>query len=161
MLETNTDLEEAFSSQKRPSNTSKYELLQIIVYFCGSFLPSGFRIRIRIRIHRPDWIRIQYGSGSRIRIHNPEGDEFTLPSCNSVTLPTLQKGDGVTRFLRFSKPNFVGKTMCETRVSDPHWFNADPDTDSDPAFFLLADPDFGSGSRVWWSKIEKKLQLEI
>ncbi len=58
---------EAFSSEKRPSNTSKHELLQIFVYFCGSFLPSW----IRIRIHRPDWIRIQSGSGSRIRIHNP------------------------------------------------------------------------------------------
>ncbi len=28
------------------------------------------------------------------------------------------------------------------RVSDPHWFNADPD----PAFFLISDPDPGSGS---------------
>jgi hypothetical protein len=27
------------------------------------------------------------------------------------------------------------------RVSDPHGFNADPDTD--PAFFLIADPDPG------------------
>jgi hypothetical protein len=44
------------------------------------------------------------------------------------------------------------------RVSDPHWLNADPDTDPDPAFFLIPDP--GSGSRVWWSKIEKNLQLE-
>ncbi len=43
-----------------------------------------------------------------------QGDEVTLPSSNSVTLQTLQKGDGVTRFLRFSKPNFVRKTMCET-----------------------------------------------
>jgi hypothetical protein len=34
------------------------------------------------------------------------------------------------------------------RVSDPHCFNADPDTDPDPAFFLIADPDPGSGSRV-------------
>ena len=34
-------IEEAFSSQKRPSNTSKHELLQIIVFFCGSFLPSA------------------------------------------------------------------------------------------------------------------------
>jgi hypothetical protein len=34
------------------------------------------------------------------------------------------------------------------RVSDPHWFNADPDTDPDPAFFLIADPDSGSGSRI-------------
>jgi hypothetical protein len=53
-----------------------------------------------------------------------------------------------------------------TRVSDPHWFNADPDTDPDPAFCLIADPDCGSGfripdpdpgsgSRVWWPKIEK------
>ncbi len=45
------------------------------------------------------------------------------------------------------------------RVSDPHWFNADPDPD--PAFLLIADPDPGSGSRLWWSKIEKNLQLEI
>ncbi len=29
------------------------------------------------------------------------------------------------------------------RVSDPHWFNADPDTDPDPAFFLIADLDPG------------------
>jgi hypothetical protein len=34
------------------------------------------------------------------------------------------------------------------RVWDPHCFNADPDTDPDPAFFLIADPDSGSGSRV-------------
>jgi hypothetical protein len=34
-----------------------------------------------------------------------------------------------------------------SRVSDPHWFNADPDTDPDLAFFLIADPDSGSGSR--------------
>jgi hypothetical protein len=27
---------------------------------------------------------------------------------------TLRKGDGVTWFLRFSKPNFVRKTMCDT-----------------------------------------------
>ncbi len=48
-----------------------------------------------------------------------------------------------------------------SRVSDPHWFNADPDTDPDPAFFLIADPEPGSGSRVWWPKNEKNLQLEI
>ncbi len=35
-----------------------------------------------------------------------------------------------------------------TRVSDPLWFNADPDTDPDPAFFLIADPDSGSGFRI-------------
>jgi hypothetical protein len=40
-------------------------------------------------------------------------------------------------------------SIVHPRVSDPHWFNADPD----PAFFLIADPD--SGSRVWWPKIEK------
>ncbi len=46
------------------------------------------------------------------------------------------------------------------RVSDPHWFNADPDTDPDLAFFLIADPDPGSGSRLLWSKIDKKLLLK-
>ncbi len=35
--------------------------------------------------------------------------------------------------------------LVVSRVSDPHWFNADPDTDPDPAFFLIADPDPGSG----------------
>jgi len=39
----------------------------------------------------------------------------------------------------------------KARVSDPHLFNADPDTDPDPAFFLIADPDFGSGS---WIRIQ-------
>ncbi len=43
------------------------------------------------------------------------------------------------------------------RISDPNWFNADPDTDQDPAFFPIADPDPGSGSRVWWPKIWKKI----
>jgi hypothetical protein len=38
--------------------------------------------------------------------------------------------------------------MKQSRVSDRHRFNADPDTDPDPAFFLIADPDSGSGSKV-------------
>ncbi len=28
-------------------------------------------------------------------------------------------------------------SVFKIRVSDPHWFNADPD----PTFFLIADPD--------------------
>jgi hypothetical protein len=36
----------------------------------------------------------------------------------------------------------------DSRVSDPHGFNADPDTDPDPAFFLIADPDSGSRIRI-------------
>ncbi len=62
--------EEAFSSQKRPSNTSKHELLQKIFFFCGSFLPSWIRIRIPnsdldplVRLN-PDPIRIRIQSGS-------------------------------------------------------------------------------------------------
>jgi hypothetical protein len=34
------------------------------------------------------------------------------------------------------------------RVSDPHRFNAYPDTDPDLAFFLIADRDSGSGSQA-------------
>ncbi len=33
----------------------------------------------------------------------------------------------------------------ECRVADP---DTDPDTDPDPAFFLIADPDSGFGSRL-------------
>ncbi len=62
-------MEKAFSSQKRPANTLKHELLQIIVYFCGSFLPSWIRIRIRIPIPDPQ-TRLNTDP-IRIRIHNP------------------------------------------------------------------------------------------
>ncbi len=57
-------------------------------------------------------------------------------------------------------------SFLTSRVVDPHWFNTDPD----PAFFLIADPDpvFNADpDRVpdpgfWWPKIgEKNLQLEI
>ncbi len=51
--------EEAFSSQKRPSNTSKHELLNKFSTFVGHFCPPGSGSRFRIRIHWPDWIRIQ------------------------------------------------------------------------------------------------------
>ncbi len=33
-------------------------------------------------------------------------------------------------------------SFLKSRVSDPHGFNADPDTDPDPVFFLIADPGF-------------------
>ncbi len=64
-------IEEAFSSQKRPSNTSKHELLQIFVYFCGSFLPSWIRIRIQIPNPDPDPQTRLNTDPIRIRIHNP------------------------------------------------------------------------------------------
>ena len=31
--------------------------------------------------------------------------------------------------------------FLSNRVVDPHRFNSDPDTDPDPAFFIIADPD--------------------
>jgi hypothetical protein len=81
MLEANTDTDPDPNPDpdpiriQGPSNTSKHELLQTIVYFCGSFLPSWIRIRIRIPNTDPDPqtqlntdpIRIRI----RIRIHNP------------------------------------------------------------------------------------------
>ncbi len=58
----------------------------------------------------------------------------------------------VTGFFKF----FSLYVLYSTRVSDPHWFNADPDTDPDPAFFLI-DPDPGFDDL----KFKKNLQLEI
>jgi hypothetical protein len=49
----------------------------------------------------------------------------------------------------------VNMIMNLSRVSDPHWFNVDPDTDPDPAVFLIADPDSWSGSRVLMTKFWK------
>ncbi len=50
---------------------------------------------------------------------------------------------------------FIFEKWCKnSRVSDPHWFNADPDTHPDPAFFLIADPDpnpqFTAGNYIYF-----------
>ncbi len=49
--------------------------------------------------------------------------------------------------------------ICTTRISDPHSFNADPDT----AFFLYADPDPDPvpDPEGLMTKIEKILQLDM
>ncbi len=44
----------------------------------------------------------------------------------------------------FISQKFIVFVLFLTRVSDPHWYNADLDTD--PEFFLIADS--GSGSRI-------------
>ncbi len=60
--------EEAFSSQKRPSNTSKHELL---IFFLLLW------VIIWIRIHWPDWIRIQSGSGSATLLFTKQTNKRT------------------------------------------------------------------------------------
>ncbi len=45
---------EAFSPQKRTSSTSKHENSVLFFYFCGSFLPSWIRTRIRNLNADPD-----------------------------------------------------------------------------------------------------------
>ncbi len=41
------------------------------------------------------------------------------------------------------KRSWMTSKKVISRVLDPHCFNADSDTDPDPAFFLIADPDPG------------------
>ncbi len=79
--------------------------------------------------------------------------------CTPVTIWKQSPSDYLRQQINKDHDTNFQKQMH--RVSDPHWFNADPDTDPDPEFYLIADPDSGSGSRVWWSKIEKNLLLEI
>ncbi len=54
------------SPQKRTSNTSKHEISKFYSIFVGHLCHPGsgsrFRIRIRLQIHWPNWIRIQSGS---------------------------------------------------------------------------------------------------
>ncbi len=89
------------SSQKRPSNTSKHDFF----YLCGSFLPSW------IRIHWPDGIRIQSGSGSETLIQSPTRSG-SIPMRNVVCISTHHCcGSGT--FIR--DPNFF-----PSRIPDPH-----------------------------------------
>ncbi len=77
-------IEEAFSSQKRPSNTSKHELLQFLSPFVGHFCPPGSGSGSTDPIEygfNPDpqpwtklWIRIRIGIQLKcwIRFRNPD-----------------------------------------------------------------------------------------
>jgi hypothetical protein len=66
--------------KKPPAHKRGHPTLKTWIFstFVGHFCPPGsgsvFKLRIRIRIQWSDWIRIQYGSGSRIRIriHNTD-----------------------------------------------------------------------------------------
>ncbi len=68
-------IEEAFSPQKRTSSTSKRKFLNFSI-FVGNFCPPGSGSSFRI--HRPNWVWIQSGSGSE-----------TLAQQNSRNLPVV------------------------------------------------------------------------
>ncbi len=75
---------------------------------------------------------------------------FKLASWRSMTkIARSRSASGsISQQIRIhTKMSWIPNTAV-TRVSDPHWFNADPDTDPDPAFFLIVDPVSGSGSRI-------------
>ncbi len=63
-------IEEAFSSKRVHPTLQNMNFYKFFSTFVGHFCPpgSGSRFRIRIRINRPDWIRIQSGSGSETLI---------------------------------------------------------------------------------------------
>jgi len=81
------------------------------------------------------------GTGSRIR--NTASNKLVA---NIVNIGTRYRVACVSRY-QHHRAIWI-KLTVSSRVSDPHWFNADPDTDPDPAFCLIADPDSGSGSRI-------------
>ncbi len=67
-------IEEAFSSQKRPSNFYKF-----LSTFVGHFCPPGSGSGFRIRIHKPDWIRIQSGSTTLVPVNPLVGFQKWCP----------------------------------------------------------------------------------
>ncbi len=66
-------------------------------HFCPPGSGSGSGFPIRIRIHRPDWIRIQYGSGSRIRIHNTAQWVWKQQTLFQLLLRLIYEGESSAR----------------------------------------------------------------
>ncbi len=92
-------IKEAFSSQKRTSNTSKHEIFLIFFYFCGSFLPS--------------WIRI--------RIPNTDPDPLTWLSpdpqpCVKVRILILKLSSAFGIFLALSLPYWRSDTFLDSKL---------------------------------------------
>jgi hypothetical protein len=88
--------------------------------FVGNFCPpgSGSGFRIRIRIHRPDWIRIQSGSGSTTlsgtSIFSYCGSRGLGSSCESRVLMTKnwKKLTAVNFFIFFGSKIEIYLSLC-------------------------------------------------
>ncbi len=132
-----------------------------VCHFCPPGSGSGFRIRIRI--HRPDWIRIQYGSGSRIRIHNPvcnlpESRPTSLYTTNSqktciqypVKLHFLFRVSYVWCEQGFGSGSLSGSGSAWIRINLSCWIRIRTQ---------IADPDPDRGGQKWPKKIEKRTEF--
>jgi hypothetical protein len=106
---------------------------RIFFYFCGSFFcPPGSGFQIRIQIHWPDWIQIQYRSGSatldffRHAVGTREGDSGILLRTESFN-QLYRKSKGRTSCLH--RINIRGKLRasnmalhhCRSRLVHRNW----------------------------------------
>jgi hypothetical protein len=138
--------EEAFSSQKRPSNTSKHELLQIFFYFYGSFLPSW----IRIRIPNPDPDPLARLNPDPIRIRNPA---FFHPGSQIGTVSIPGPGSA-WKNLSILTPKETKKWFLSSRKYDPgcssriRILTFYPSRIPDPGVKKAPDPGSGSATLV-------------
>ncbi len=94
--------------QKKKENIKHFKISNFLIlfYFCGSFLPSW--IRIRIRIHGPDWIRIQSRSGSETLV-------FSILSCTTSTNMTV-------------KERFLDQDLIIVLYGMKYWWKIGPST---------------------------------
>ncbi len=91
-----------------------------------------FLFSVSRRIKKPMVRNLYYGSWPGPRHFIETWCGIFQSESGSVRVP-LHTGIQILNIFLLTSPMY--------RVSDPHWFNADPDTDPDPAFFLIADPD--------------------
>ncbi len=98
------------------------------------------------------YLRNDVNLSSKMQVISRKTINFSLLASWGSTTKIAGSGSGSVGYRHGSGDAYQNVT---DRVADPHWFYAV----SDPAFFLSADPDPGSWSRVWWPKIEKYLQF--
>ncbi len=113
----------------------------------GSGLVRGMDPRIRIHT-KMSWIRNTAISADLGRWRGPSGGPWRGRRHFPRPGPGSHPAQGCCRFLNINPVNTNFVFIVLARVADPHCFNADPDTDPDTAFFLIADQDSGSGFRI-------------
>jgi hypothetical protein len=91
----------AFSPQKRTSSTSKHEI-SVLFYFCGSFLPSWIRIRIR----NTSFFKAVFCLTSILNLQ-------VCPSRGDVRWLLIQR---ISRYSRVKSPSLQTELRAEIRI---------------------------------------------
>jgi hypothetical protein len=117
--------EEAFSSQKRPSNTSKHELLKFFSTFVGHFCLPGSGSGFRIRIGSTDPIESGWSGSATLDLMTKNYEILELKNPLPWRTSKLQAKLSALKKESFFVGQFfpLGSGSSRPNINAQHWFH--------------------------------------